>query len=89
MMVTKDPRFDINWCHHGRVLPRRAAADGLGGGEIPGGRGPDSAARTNGSAKPAAGTAHSGLSRRSRSSANPAADNHLAVARVNRDASLF
>ncbi len=55
----------------------------------PVGRGPDNAARTNGSAKPAAEAIHPGLSRRSRSSANPAANNHPAAVRVNRDASLF
>src|SRR5271167_3118763 len=89
VVITQDLSFDIRWCHHGRAPFGRVATDLDGGARNPDGRGPHSAAHTNGSARPAAGDVHLNLSRRSRSAASPAVDNHLAVVRVNRDASLF
>jgi hypothetical protein len=92
VVVTQDPRFDIRRCHHGRAPSGRVVVgpeDDHGGGEIPDGRGPGTAFRTNRSARPVAETAYSRFSRRSRPSASRTADNHPKAIGVNPDASLF
>src|SRR5450432_2320877 len=92
VVVTQDSRLDIRRCHHGLAPSGRVVVGpegGHGGAETPDGRGPDTAARTNGSAGPVAGTAYLRFSRRSRPSASWTADNHPAVMGVNPDASLF
>src|ERR1700685_2551665 len=92
MVVTQDPRLDIRRCHHG-LAPSGHVVVGPegdhGGAKTPDGRGPGTAARTNGSAGPPTEAAHPGSSRRSRSSASRTANNHPAVVGVNPDASLF
>jgi len=92
VVIAQDLSFDIRRCHHGRVPsgPVVASLDGdRGDAKSLGGRGSDTAARTNGSARPAAEAAHPGLSRRSQSSASRAAQDHQVAMEVNRDASLF
>ena len=72
--------------------PGRVAAsldDRCGGAKNPGGRSPDSAARTTGSARPSAGAVLPRSLRRSRSSASRGAADHRAALGVNPDASRF
>jgi hypothetical protein len=92
MVVTQDPRLDLRRCHHGLAPSGRVVVgpeSGHGGVKTPVGRGPDTAARTNGSAGSVAWTAYSRVSRRSRPSASRTADNHPKAIGVNPDASLF
>lgn len=72
--------------------PGRVAAgldDRRGGAKSPGGRNPDIAARTTGSARPSAGAVLPRPLRRSRSSASRVAADHRAAVGVNPDASRF
>jgi hypothetical protein len=72
--------------------PGRVAAgfdDRRGGAKIPGGRDPDSAARTSDSARPIAGAVLPRPLRRSRSPASRVAADHSAAVGVNPDASRF
>jgi hypothetical protein len=91
VVEAQDLRLDVRRCHHGPVLSNRVAQrldDEPGDAEIPSGRDPNIAGRTNDSAGPAATIGQSRLSRRSQSPASRTPEDHPPSAGVNPDASL-
>ena len=91
VVEAQDLRLDVRRCHHGRVPLDRVAQrldDEPGDAEIPSGREPNIAGRTNDNARPVATIGQSRHLRRSQSPASRTPEDHPPPTGVNPDASL-